>query len=96
VNFCFHPLAEQDFDEAVKYYETCQTSLGIEFAQEVYATIDLISSYPDAWPELSKHTRRCLVNRFPYGVLFQVKSGVLRIIAVSNLHRHPGYWHDRL
>jgi hypothetical protein len=41
VNFCFHPLAEADFDEAVKYYETCQTGLGIEFAQEVYATIDL-------------------------------------------------------
>jgi plasmid stabilization system protein ParE len=96
MNFFFHPKAEQEFDEAVRYYEDCQPGLGVEFAEEVYATIARISQFPDAWSPVSKNTRRCLISRFPYGVIFQIKSGILRIIAVANLHRRPMYWKDRI
>jgi plasmid stabilization system protein ParE len=96
MNFFFHPKAEQEFDEAVRYYEDCQPGLGIEFAEEVYATVARISQFPDAWSRVSKNTRRCLVSRFPYGVIFQIKSGILRIIAVANLHRRPMYWKNRV
>ncbi len=96
MKFFFHPWAHDEFDEAIRYYETCQPGLGLELAEEVYATIQRISDYPEAWPMLSKNTRRCLVNRFPYGVIYQIRSGMLRIIAVANLNRRPGYWHDRL
>ena len=94
--FYFHPRADEEFDEAVEYYDNCQVGLGLEFAEEVYAAIGRVSEYPDAWSIMSKNTRRCLVNRFPYGVIFQVKSGMLRIIAVANLHRRPEYWRDRV
>ena len=96
MRFYFHPGARAEFDEAVTYYEECQGGLGLDFAEEVYATIARVLEYPDAWTPLSTNTRRCLVNRFPYGVIFQVKSGVLRIIAVANLHRRPNYWKDRV
>jgi plasmid stabilization system protein ParE len=95
MRFHFHPQADEEFNEAVKYYEDRQPGLGLEFTEEVYAAIARISQYPDAWSPLSKNTRRCLVNRFPYGIVFQVKAGMLRIIAVANLHRRPGYWKDR-
>ena len=94
--FCFHPRADAEFDEAVRYYEDFQAGLGLEFAEEVYAAIRRVSEYPDAWSAMSQTTRRCLVNRFPYGVVFEVKSGTLRIIAVANLHRRPDYWRDRI
>lgn len=97
MRFYFHPEADDEFDKAVAYYEESQTGLGLDFAEEVYATIARIMEYPDAWPRLSENVRRCLVSRFPYGVLFQqVESGVLRIIAVANLHRRPGYWMHRV
>ena len=96
MNFRFHPKADNELDEAVRYYEGCQTGLGLDFAEEVYATIARVLEYPEACSALSKNTRRCLVNRFPYGVIFQVKSDVLRIVAVANLHRRPGYWQDRI
>ncbi len=92
----FHPDAEAEFDKAVEYYEQLQLGLGIEFAEEIYATIARIIQYPDAWSALSKNSRRCLVNRFPYGVVYQTKSRSLRIIAVANLHRWPSYWKERL
>jgi len=96
MRYYFHPRADEEFDEAVRYYEDCQAGLGLEFAEEVYAAIGRVAEYPDAWSAMSQNTRRCLVNRFPYGVIFQIKSGMLRIIAVANLHRRPDYWRDRL
>lgn len=96
MRFYFHPEAEQEFDKTVEYYEECQLGLGLEFAEEVYATIARIIQYPNAWSTMSQNTRRCLVNRFPYGMIYQIKSDILRIIAVANLHRRPGYWKDRV
>ncbi|MFH1038931.1 MAG: type II toxin-antitoxin system RelE/ParE family toxin [PVC group bacterium] len=96
MKFYFHPEADDEFDKAVEYYEKCLIGLGLEFAEEVYATIARISEYPNAWSKMSKSTRRCIINRFPYGIIYQVKSGILRIIAVANLHRHPGYWKHRV
>jgi hypothetical protein len=39
MRFKFHPAADAEFDVAVEYYEQCQSGLGLEFAEEVYATI---------------------------------------------------------
>jgi len=95
MKFYFHELAESEFDKAVDFYEDCQRNLGLEFAQEVYATIALIVQFPDAWSPMSKNTRRCLVNRFPFGVIYQVKSGAVHIIAIADLRRRPDYWLNR-
>ncbi len=96
MTFRFHPRAELELNKAVSYYEECASGLGLEFAEEVYAAIARIIAYPKAWTRLSKHARRCLVNRFPFGVIFQVKGSELRIIAVANLNRKPGYWERRV
>ena len=49
MKFYFHEYVETEFDRAVEYYEDCRYGLGIDFAQEVYATIDRIIQYPDSW-----------------------------------------------
>lgn len=68
MRFFFHPEAIREFSEAVDYYEDCEKGLGVEFVKEVYKGIELISQYPEAWHRLSKHVRRFLLSRFPYGV----------------------------
>ncbi|MBI5634999.1 MAG: type II toxin-antitoxin system RelE/ParE family toxin [Nitrospirae bacterium] len=95
MKFYFHPKANVEFDKAVEYYEQQQTGLGLEFAEEVYASIARIVKYPAAWTILSANSRRCLINRFPYGVIYQIKSRSLRIIAVAHLNRRPEYWQHR-
>lgn len=96
MTFAFHPDAEREFDEAVAYYENCQPGLGMEFAAEVYAAIRRILRYPQAWATLSPGTRRCLTNRFPYGVVYEVKADTIRVVAIAHLHRRPGFWRERL
>lgn len=96
MRFLFHPAADNEFDLAVEYYETCQSGLGLEFAEEVYATIARITEYPEVWSPMSRNTRRCLTNRFPYGIIYRIKNNSLHIIAVANLHRRPNYWEERV
>ena len=96
MKFFFHPEADQELNLTVEYYEERQPGLGLEFAEEVYSTIARIREFPDAWTRITSNARRCLVNRFPYGVIYRVESGVLHVVALANLHRRPGYWQSRI
>lgn len=92
----FLPIAEEEFLDAVRFYNGESEGLGYDFAAEVNRTIGRIISYPNAWAALSTRTRRCRTNRFPYGVLYQQRSGELLIVAVMHLHRDPRSWKDRV
>lgn len=96
MNYRFHPAAEAELDQAIDFYETCQPGLGIEFANEVKVAIARIMEHPEAWAALSRHTRRCLLHRFPYGVIYHIGPDVIVIIAIANLHRLPAYWQHRI
>jgi len=65
MTFSFHPEAEEEFVEAVGYYEDCDPGLGIDFSREIYATIQNAVDYPTMWPEIEIEVRRCLVHVSP-------------------------------
>ena len=95
MTFSFHPEAETEFLEAVDYYEDRERGLGFDFSIEVLATIQTIVTYPTAWPVMEEGVRRCLVNRFPYGVIYSIEHGEVFILAVMHLRRYPSYWKTR-
>ena len=95
MSYWFYSDAESEFNQAIDYYEEIETGLGYDFAIEVYATIQRSLIYPNAWPILEGDIRRCLVRRFPYGVLYSIEPNGLYILAVMNLHRDPDYWKPR-
>ncbi len=95
MNFTFHPLAKVELNKAVDYYEEQQVGLGLEFAEEVYSTIERICRFPKAWTPLSKKVRRALTNRFPYGVIYQLHGNSIIIVAIAHLNRKPAYWKTR-
>jgi hypothetical protein len=97
MKYSFHPLAKIELSEAVNYYQECQTGLGTEFVEEVYSTIQRIIQLPEAWSQLSLNTRRCLLKRFPYGVIYQItENKEILIIAVMQMNRKPDYWKNRI
>ena len=96
MNFQFHPEADEEFIEAVAYYEECEPGLGLDFSRGVHASIQNAVSYPLMWPEIDEEVRRCLVHRFPYGVLYSIEPDYIFILAVMHLHRDPDYWKHRL
>jgi hypothetical protein len=96
MNYSFHPEAKEEFFKTINYFEECQKGLGLSFSKEVFSTIQRIIHFPSAWSKFSKNTRRCLTNRFPYGVIYQMKGKEVIIIAVMQLNREPGYWDERI
>jgi len=85
MKYSFHPEAEIEFNISIDYYEECQINLGLEFANEVYTTIQRILAYPNAWQPLGNEIRRCLTNRFPFGAIkmfsgCQGRYGMLKIL----------------
>jgi len=88
--------AEEEFLAAISRYNGEREGLGDDFAAEVRRALERIREYPKAWVALSRRTRRCLVNTFPYGVLYQVRGDTLLIVAVMHLHRDPQSWRRRL
>ena len=88
--------AQAEMQEAISYYEAERNGLGAEFAEEVKKTIERIVQYPEAWSLLSQRTRRCLTNKFPYGLIYQIRGEDILIIAVMNLYRDPKTWRSRV
>lgn len=88
----FLQTADDEFVEAIAHYNLQSEGLGLEFAVEVKRALGRILQHPTAWTPLSKRTRRCRLNRFPYALLYQARSDLILIVAVQNLHRHPDSW----
>lgn len=96
MTFSFHPEAEVEFTEAMDYYEGCEPGLGYDFSIEVFTSIQNIVNYPTVWPVIEEDVRRCLVNRFPYGIIYSIEQDGVLILAVMHLRRHPDYWKKRI
>ena len=91
----FHELAERELNDAAAYYARESPSLGIAFIEELERCIDAIVQRPDAGAPVRGPIRRWLCRRFPYALLYVVKADSVRILAVMNLKRRPGYWVGR-
>ena len=92
----FHPDAKRELKDAVAYYDNISRELGDAFIEEVEQTLDRIQKFPEAWPQLSKNTRRCRTLSFPYGIVYQIKNQRILVVAVMHLQRKPNYWSDRI
>ena len=92
----FLAAAEAELADAISYYNDQSEGLGYRFAGEVKETLGRIVRFPDAWPSLSRRTRRCRTRRFPYAVVYQVRSESILVVAIMHMRRHPDSWASRL
>ncbi len=91
----FHPLAEQELNEAASYYNAASPGLGTTFLDEVEHAVKQILEHPEAAPLVHRVVRRKLVRRFPYSVMYSVQTDMIRILAIANQKRRPFYWRGR-
>ena len=95
MTYFFHPEAQIELNDSIDYYEECKINLGLEFASEVYQTIQRILTFPKAWQILDSDIRRCLINRFPFGIIYYQRNNEIIILAIMQLNREPNYWKYR-
>lgn len=91
----FLALAQRELDDAVDWYEEQSSGLGREFLDEADRTVRRALVFPESCPEIIPRLRRCLLARFPYGLIYGQDGKSLVVVAVAHLHRMPRYWANR-
>ena len=92
----FTSAALTELRQAILYYEQRENGLGAAFLDEIEATVNRILQNPAAWHPLSSRTRRCRTHRFPFGLIYQIRTGEILITSVMDLRRDPMRWQDLL
>ncbi len=85
----FHPEARVEFLESVAFFESRSPGLGSAFANEIELGLRNILDAPERWRLMEQDVRRCLVRRFPYGILYSIETGFILIIAVMHCVAEP-------
>jgi len=91
----FSPQAREEIAEAALYYERQQCGLGSEYAEEVFAFVQMVALAPEQ-PRLRRRGyRRVNLVRFPYYIAYSIEAGGVFILAVGHAARRPEYWIGR-
>jgi plasmid stabilization system protein ParE len=93
--------AEEEFRDAIRWYESETAGLGDRLWTEIQAAIELISKYPS----LGESVRRAPVRRrvrqlplrhFPFRLIYRTLPDHIEIVALAHTSREPGYWGERV
>ena len=93
VEFLEH--ASIELDNAIEYYNIQSTGLGEKFLDEVLETIELILHFPQLWSQNSENTRKAVLRKFPFNLIYSMHKNKIFIIAVAHQNRELDYWIDR-
>jgi plasmid stabilization system protein ParE len=88
--------AQQEIDDAFVWYESQSLGLGVRFLDDFDRSIRRISAFPLSCEEIESALRRCLLSRFPYGIIYGIDGDTIVVVAIAHLHREPRYWIDRI
>jgi plasmid stabilization system protein ParE len=92
----FLPEADEEFREAIRYYQNEAPGVGLKFLAEVRRGVTFITENPFAAVAVGSGIRRKVLNHFPYSLLYAVESELVVIVAVAHQKRRPRYWRSRL
>jgi plasmid stabilization system protein ParE len=92
----YDPLALLEIRDAAAYYNECREGLGRAFLEEIEKDMRRLAVNPLLYRNIGSGFRRCLVKRFPYGIIYRIDNDTIFIAAVMHLKREPGYWKERL
>lgn len=92
----FAPEALREIDDAFEWYLERSLQAAEAFVREIDGAFALIASSPDIWPSFESGTRRYVLRKFPYDIIYrEVPTGV-EVVAVAHQKRRPRYWRGRL
>ncbi len=94
--FRFHPEAKEDFRASIRWYRAQSTDASVEFRKTVSGAIREVAQSPQLWPKYLHGTRRFVIRRFPFSVIYLDDPDIVTIIAVAHGKRKPGYWKHRV
>ncbi len=90
-----HKEAIEEGRAAREWYEARSPAAGEAFLAELDHAIGQIAEIPGGWPQYIEGTRRYLLRRFPFSVVYRKRRKSIQVLAVAHNARRPGYWKAR-
>jgi plasmid stabilization system protein ParE len=90
-----HPSALDEAEAAAIWYAERSPRAAIRFVNELEGAMARISERPEQFPLSDDGTRRMVLHRFPFLVVFRETPSSIEIIAIAHGRRRPGYWRER-
>jgi plasmid stabilization system protein ParE len=90
-----HPDAITEAKAAYEWYAERNPAAADAFISELDHAISQIQTGPERWTMHLHGTRKFLLRRFPYGVIYRITESAIQVIAVAHGRRRPGYWKSR-
>lgn len=88
--------AQAEADEAVDWYIGAGAIVAAsDFADALDHAIGLLRQFPRMGAHGPQSTRSLPLHAFPYSLIYRIQQDTVRIIAVANQSRRPGYWAGR-
>lgn len=91
----FHPTAVAEAKAAHDWYAKRNPSAAAAFMKALDAALTVIRDSPRRWPQHSHGTRKYLLRRFPYAVVYRIADATIQVVAIAHGRRRPGYWRSR-
>ena len=92
----YHPEAEAEYYDAIRYFSRISAELGMSFVTEVEKAVERARLFPESYGRIGPHLRRVLTRRFSYSLVYETMEDRILILAVAHTSRSPGYWRRRL
>ena len=92
----FHEEASLEYEAAVEWYRERNFLAASRFVDAISRGMDLIVEAPHRWPASSHDTRRFILQRFPFAIVYRELPAAIQVLAIAHARRKPGYWKQRL
>jgi hypothetical protein len=70
----FHPAAWDEFETAQRWYRSRDAESGLRFLAATYDALEDIARWPQTWPEYLHGTKKFVLQKFPYLVVYREKN----------------------
>ncbi|HEX2222614.1 MAG TPA: type II toxin-antitoxin system RelE/ParE family toxin [Thermoanaerobaculia bacterium] len=91
----FLAAAVAEAEKAAAWYGERSQDAREAFLHELEHAFRLIAEGPERWPQYRHRTRRLVLKRFPFSVIYRLVGGDPQIIAIAHDKQRPGYWRRR-
>jgi toxin ParE1/3/4 len=91
----FQNEAIRDYESAVDWYLARSYTTASNFILEVRRATERIGNHPQRWPAGPDGTRKFVVQRFPFVIIYRELPAKILIVAIAHGKRHPKYWVGR-
>lgn len=94
-NVFIRPLAKQDIQEIIDYYDQINPKLSDTFLADLENRFNQVIENPEGYQKRLNNIRGVFLKNFPIGVYYKIYDKKVVIISVLHTSRNPEIWKKR-